>query len=183
MARKTKTIEEYTEEIKSRIGRKFPTVGFRVIRTSENEATIGVFPGGEDALAVIEAAGALPTDILVETGIKVWIVPMSPNIAVTGRVFKDGTAVGDGTSVKAMVGTTECAWTTTVTDAGDRGRYVMQITPEACRCVGATVTFEVAGLTAVETLVVTAATGLSPQVLDLHVVTPRLVPAPSETGR
>ncbi len=71
-----RTAEEYAEELKSLIRRGFPDAEFEFNKRAPKEYDLDVYGDFEDMMAVDGLIGDRPTDILLESGIHIHVLPL-----------------------------------------------------------------------------------------------------------
>jgi hypothetical protein len=68
--------QEYYDEIRQMILAKFPDAEFDLIRRRRNEITVDVTSNVGDMLELIDLVAERTTDILIESGVHIVVVPM-----------------------------------------------------------------------------------------------------------
>lgn len=71
-----RSADEYLDEIKGMILAKYPDAEFDVIRRRRNEITVDVLTDGDDMLEIVYLVADRTTDILVESGVHIVVVPL-----------------------------------------------------------------------------------------------------------
>jgi hypothetical protein len=79
IARKQKqkrTAEEYAEELKSAIRSRFPEAEFELYKWPRREYDLNVYGDFDDLFDVLDLTAERTTDILVESGIHIHVLPL-----------------------------------------------------------------------------------------------------------
>jgi len=71
-----RSVDDYLLEIQKAIHKKYPDAEFRVVRRRRNEVTMDVIGDFNNAYDVSKLVADRTTDILVETGIFIVVVPV-----------------------------------------------------------------------------------------------------------
>jgi len=71
-----RTVEEYAEELKELIRRGVPDAEFEFYKRAPKEYDLDVYGGFTDMWPVIELLGDRTTDILLESGIHIHVLPL-----------------------------------------------------------------------------------------------------------
>ena len=71
-----RTAEEYAEELKELIRRGVPDAEFGLYKRAPNEYDLDVHGGFTDMWPVLELIGDRTTDILLESGIHIHVLPL-----------------------------------------------------------------------------------------------------------
>ncbi len=71
-----RTAEEYAEELKGLIRRGFPDAEFEFYKRAPKEFDLDVYGDFEDMMPVDRLIGDRPTDILLESGIHIHVLPL-----------------------------------------------------------------------------------------------------------
>ena len=78
MKRKVRrSADEYLDEVKGMILARYPDAEFDVIRRRRHEITVDVLTDGDNGLEIVELVGDRTTDILLESGLLIVVVPLS----------------------------------------------------------------------------------------------------------
>ena len=68
--------EDYVQEIKAIVRRRFPDAEFNVHRLKPDEYRMEVIADAEDAFDILDLTSERSTDILVDTGIWIVVTPI-----------------------------------------------------------------------------------------------------------
>ena len=75
-ARKPRTLEHYIDRIERHLLKRFPHLQFRIEKWSVREATIFYMPYVEEGdVPIIERVGGIATDAIVDSNIRLWVMP------------------------------------------------------------------------------------------------------------
>jgi hypothetical protein len=78
MKRKVRrSADEYLDEIKGMILARYSDAEFDVIRRRRHEITVDVLTDGDNGLEIVELVGDRTTDILLESGLHIVVVPLN----------------------------------------------------------------------------------------------------------
>jgi len=69
------TADEYLDQVKSMILKKYPDAEFTIVRR-RNEITVDVLTDGDHTLEIVYLVADRTTDILVESGVHIVVVPL-----------------------------------------------------------------------------------------------------------
>jgi len=75
-SRARRSAEKYADELIELIRRGFPEAEFELYRRGAGEYDLDVYGEFEDSLPVEELIGDRPTDILLESGIHIHVLPL-----------------------------------------------------------------------------------------------------------
>jgi len=76
--------EEYIEEVKELIRARFPGAEFSVVRRDPKEYWLEVLADFDDMFDVLDVTSERTTDILVETGILIAVLPLGRVSSTSG---------------------------------------------------------------------------------------------------
>ena len=71
-----RTAEEYAEELKQLIRRGFPDAEFEFYKRAPKEYDLDVYGDFKDMIAIERLISDRPTDILLESGIHIHVLPL-----------------------------------------------------------------------------------------------------------
>ena len=71
-----RSADDYAEELKELIRRGFPHAEFEFYKRAPKEFDLDVYGDFEDMMEVEELIGDRPTDILLESGIHIHVLPL-----------------------------------------------------------------------------------------------------------
>jgi hypothetical protein len=73
-----RSVDEYVDELKSIIRARFPEAEFELYRRPRREYDLHVYGDIEDMFDVLDLTAPRTTDILVDTGIHIHVLPLGP---------------------------------------------------------------------------------------------------------
>jgi len=75
-SKRKRLVDQYGEELKELIRRGFPDAGFELHRRGAKEYDLDVYGDFEDSIPVEELISDRPTEILLESGIHIHVLPL-----------------------------------------------------------------------------------------------------------